>query len=374
MSVTWNSTQISTEHQRQFLEAAGLAALPDISSLTDAQWKILSGIVGEETVETVRESAARPPLSNPRLPSTSNAGNWSNILMMVEEIRAKLGDAVNKATFQFAGSVRDKVAGMHLAGREAFAAGLDLMVTAFIVVEADAYARLAQSAAGEAKNTLDSANRDLESSRSNHTHAQQRLSEAQQKLQEGQILSGKGETVDLAALQAKVTAAAINLADAAQKLGRTQEKADTAAKVYGNAGKAAGAAAEAANLARAAGNSADAAVRLGEVKAKASEALGAIGKDPGTLPTDFGDVESTESYGAAFGMIREAVELINSSEIDFERTDNRLQFARLLKRISDQSGKLAETIEAVRALLLDADSMLENMTNAKDDIFRHTTM
>ena len=96
MNTAWN--QISAAQQTQFLQATGLAQLPDPSALSAAQWNTLVGIVGEEKAQSVRQTAAGGNISSPELPPPAAIGDWSTIMAMVAEIQAKIGELQKNAS------------------------------------------------------------------------------------------------------------------------------------------------------------------------------------------------------------------------------------------------------------------------------------
>ena len=110
MDINWNNSGISLEQQQKFLQETGLESLPDISKLTESQWTLLAGIVGMETVNTIRESAKLPPLSDPQLqPPQTKQTDWSDIMMKVAEIKAKLSDIISKASVEDIKNTKDKM-------------------------------------------------------------------------------------------------------------------------------------------------------------------------------------------------------------------------------------------------------------------------
>lgn len=111
MEITnWSNSGISLEQQQQFLQQAGLSALPDISKLTESQWSILAGIVGTETVNSIKESISIPPLSDPTLPPPpAKQGDWSAIMLKVAEIKAKLSDLMSKFSVEDIQNNKDKM-------------------------------------------------------------------------------------------------------------------------------------------------------------------------------------------------------------------------------------------------------------------------
>lgn len=108
-AINWNNSGITAEQQQQFLQTTGLGALPDISRLTEAQWSALAGILGQETVATIRESVETPPLANPSLPPPVSKGDWSDIMMKVAEIKMKLSDIMGQASAEDVKFTKDKM-------------------------------------------------------------------------------------------------------------------------------------------------------------------------------------------------------------------------------------------------------------------------
>jgi hypothetical protein len=98
MDVTSNWKSISPAQQRQFLEQANLKDLPELAALTESQWGMLAGIVGEEAAKTIREDAKTGTPDNPELPAPAAKDDWSTVLLKVAQLRAKIGELQAKVS------------------------------------------------------------------------------------------------------------------------------------------------------------------------------------------------------------------------------------------------------------------------------------
>ncbi len=88
----WNS--ISTTQQNQFLQQTNLASLPAMEAMTPAQWNVLAGIAGEETVATLQDQyAVGESLADPVLPAAKKeVADWSNIMMLVTAMSMQVSE------------------------------------------------------------------------------------------------------------------------------------------------------------------------------------------------------------------------------------------------------------------------------------------
>lgn len=108
MSVAWN--QISTAQQTQFLQAAGLNALPEPVSLNPSQWNALVGIVGEDKAQAVRKGGQPASPSAPQLDPPKMSGDWSTVMAKIAEIRMQLSELQIKVSSEGIKSTKDNMA------------------------------------------------------------------------------------------------------------------------------------------------------------------------------------------------------------------------------------------------------------------------
>lgn len=98
MNAAWSA--IPAEQRQLFLTQTGLSALPEPSQLTEAQWNKLVTIIGEEKAEQFRLAAEKESVYLPVLELPKDIGDWSSIMAMVAEIRAKMGQTQEKLSVE----------------------------------------------------------------------------------------------------------------------------------------------------------------------------------------------------------------------------------------------------------------------------------
>jgi hypothetical protein len=105
--------------QQQFLKQAGLQTLPDVKNLSEAQFTLLAGIVGEERAVALKgqKSPSGPSgaynASSPSLPAPETSltgGDFSNIMAKVAEMRAKIGELQAKVASEGVKQHKDDIA------------------------------------------------------------------------------------------------------------------------------------------------------------------------------------------------------------------------------------------------------------------------
>lgn len=106
MNTGWN--RITDSQQAQFLREACLDNLPSIAALNESQWRILTEIVGESTVAQMRGDA--DSLSSPALPAPKMTGDWSDIMMVVAQLRTKVGELQSNFFMEEVGIRKDNMA------------------------------------------------------------------------------------------------------------------------------------------------------------------------------------------------------------------------------------------------------------------------
>lgn len=95
--INWNA--IPPSQHLQFLEAADLDRLPEAAALNEAQLKILTGIVGEQTGSAGAAQRA-DTVSQPQLPKADMNMDWSDIMMMVTTLKVKQSDLQSKCSLE----------------------------------------------------------------------------------------------------------------------------------------------------------------------------------------------------------------------------------------------------------------------------------
>ena len=334
----WNNSQISPEQQRQFLDAAGLDAMPEASAMSEAQWKILAGVVGENTVKTIRESAGVPPLSNPSLPP-SVGGDWTKIMMLVQEVRAKFGNAVSRAALEVAGGTKDKIDGILTDGLAKLSDGLVQTATAYAATEAELYGKAAGNALALAEKRIETAEAKLEDLKKS-------------------LADAEGDDAD--AIARKIGEAEASLKGMKSDLARIKLEVADAVKYAGLAAKA---------------DTIEEARNYAELAKKAAEnAYGLAGMNASGLQIDPDAAYNSPRYLEGLRTVVDAVNLLSSSEIGDDQENLKLYLARIQQKIDQENARLSEAIENVNKLLLEADDMLQGMESAKHRIFRRTTM
>ena len=108
MNPLWN--QIPPAQQQLFLSMAGLDSLPEPSALTEAQWQMLTGIIGEDSAQLFRLVIQGDSLLLPELELPGELGDWSSIMAVVAEIRAKIGEVLEKSSVEDIKIQKDKLA------------------------------------------------------------------------------------------------------------------------------------------------------------------------------------------------------------------------------------------------------------------------
>lgn len=108
MDVVWN--QLSVTQQTQFLREAGIDQLPDPSGLTQSQFAILGGIVGEEKARKLTKEGAGGMFGPFSLEPPKETGDWSDIVARVAELQTKLSELQTKTSSEDVKAQKDRVA------------------------------------------------------------------------------------------------------------------------------------------------------------------------------------------------------------------------------------------------------------------------
>ncbi len=113
MNAGWN--QVSTVHQQQFLQQTGLSELPAPSAMTSAQLTALTGIVGESTVESIRQADAGTTaetgstLAQPKLSRPKTSSNWSALMLAIAKMQMETSELQTEAAVEGTLATRDEM-------------------------------------------------------------------------------------------------------------------------------------------------------------------------------------------------------------------------------------------------------------------------